>query len=226
MMRRVFAELIGTAFLLAAVVGSGVMGEALADGNAAIALLANTLATGAGLYALIVTLGPISGAHFNPLVSVLMTLRGDLARELLPFYVIAQLAGAVLGVITAHAMFDLPLLQISTKLRPGLPLMFSEFVATVGLLGAILLVSRQRPTATPSAVACVIMAAYWFTASTSFANPAVSLARAFTDTFVGIRPADVPGFIGAQILATLLCAVLAYRQRTPVIISPQCSVPP
>lgn len=226
MMRRVLAELIGTAFLLAAVVGSGIMGEALAGGNAAIALLANTLATGAGLYALIVTLGPVSGAHFNPLVSMLMTLRGDLARELLPFYVIAQMTGAMLGVMTAHAMFDLPLLQLSTKLRSGLPLMFSEFVATAGLLCAVLLVSRQRPTAVASAVASVIMAAYWFTASTSFANPAVSLARAFTDTFTGVRLADVPGFVGAQILATLLCAVLAYRQRSSIITSPQCSVLP
>ena len=226
MMQRVLAELIGTAFLLAAVVGSGIMGEALAGGNVAIALLANTFATGAALYTLIVTLGPISGAHFNPLVSALMVLRGDLVCELLPIYVIAQVTGAVLGVIAAHAMFDLPLLQLSTKLRPGMPLMFSEFVATAGLLGVVLLVSRQRPTATPSAVASVIMAAYWFTASTSFANPAVTLARALTNTFAGIRFADVPGFIGAQILAALLCAGLAYRQRTTAITSPQCSALP
>ena len=224
MMHRVLAEWIGTAFLLAAVVGSGIMGEALAGGSIAVALLANTLATGAALYALIVTLGPISGAHFNPLVSVLMVLRGDLVRELLPHYVIAQVTGALFGVVVAHAMFDLPLLQLSAKLRPGISLMVSEFVATCALLCVILLVSRQRPAATPSAVASVIMAAYWFTASTSFANPAVTLARAFTNTFAGIRLADAPGFVAAQLLAMSLCTALAYRQCQPVVTSPQCSV--
>lgn len=225
MMRRaVIAEFIGTAFLLAVVIGSGIMGERLANGNDAIALLANALATGAGLYALIVTLGPISGAHFNPAVSVLMSLRGDLKLEALPLYVLAQVLGALVGVIAAHAMFDLPLLQASVKVRAGLPLMFSEFVATTGLLGMILLVSRQRPLAIATAVASYIAAAYWFTASTSFANPAVTLARAFSNTFAGIRLADIAGFIAAQSVAVAVCAFIALSQR--VVTSPQYSAPP
>ena len=221
MRRAVAAEFIGTAFLLAVVVGSGIMGEQLSNGNAAVALLANALATGAGLYVLITTLGPISGAHFNPVVSVVMALRGDLQRPLLPFYVSAQFIGALLGVMAAHAMFELPLLQTSTHVRTGMPQMFSEFVATAGLLGAILLVSRQQPAKVAASVACYITAAYWFTASTSFANPAVSVARALTNTFAGIRHADVPGFIAAQICAMALCAVLAWRQRKAEITSPQ-----
>lgn len=213
MTRAALAEFFGTMFLLAVVVGSGIMGERLAGGNIAIALLANALATGAGLYVLVAALGPYSGAHFNPLVSVMMALRGDLAWPSFPAYVFAQICGALLGVIAAHAMFDLPFLQISTKWRSGPHLMFSEFVATAGLLGTILLVSRQQPAKIAAAVACYITAAYWFTASTSFANPVVTLARSMTDTFAGIRPANVAGFILAQILAMSVCAGLAWRQR-------------
>lgn len=206
-MRRSYAaEFAGSAFLLATVVGSGIMGERLAGGNAALALLANALATGAGLYALILSLGPISGAHFNPVVSLVMAVRGELPWRALPGYAIAQTLGALLGVWTAHAMFALPLWQLSHKLRPGVSLMTAEFVATIGLLGVILGVSRHRPDAVPGAVAAYIVAAYWFTASTSFANPAVTLARMLTDTFSGIAPASAPGFIAAQLLAALCVA--------------------
>lgn len=225
MRRVVAAELIGTAFLLMVVVGSGIMGEQLSSGNAAVALLANAIATGAGLYVLITTLGPISGAHFNPAVSVIMALRGDVQWPVLPLYVSAQFIGALLGTLAAHAMFELPLLQTSTHVRAGMPQMFSEFVATVGLLGAVLLVSREQPARIASVVACYITTAYWFTASTSFANPAVSVARSLTNTFAGIRPADVPGFIAAQIVAMLLCAALAWQQRKTKITSPQSSAP-
>jgi glycerol uptake facilitator-like aquaporin len=197
------------------------MGERLSNGNAALALLANALATGSGLYVLITTLEPISGAHFNPVVSVVMALRGDLSLQAVPAYIVAQFAGALLGVMAAHAMFDLPLLQISEHMRAGSAQMFSELTATVGLLGTILLVSRQQPSRVATAVACYIVAAYWFTASTSFANPAVSVARALTNTFAGIRPTDVAGFVAAQILATLLCAVLAWHQRKTAITSPR-----
>ena len=225
MRRAVAAELIGTLFLLMVVVGSGIMGERLSNGNAAVALLANAIATGAGLYVLITTLSPVSGAHFNPVVSVVMALRGDLQWQMLPLYLSAQFIGACIGVIAAHAMFDLPLLQVSAHARAGGSQMFSEFVATTGLLGAILLVSRQQPARIAAVVAAYITAAYWFTASTSFANPAVTVARALTDTFAGIRPADVPGFICAQIFAMALCATLAWRQRKTAITSPRCSAP-
>lgn len=208
MSRRLFAEAAGTALLLAVVVGSGIMGERLAGGNAALALLANSLATGAGLLALITSLGPISGAHFNPVVSLVMAARGDLPWRELPGYVIVQFAGALIGVWAAHLMFDLPLLQVSTKLRPGVSQMASEFIATAGLLMVIVLASRRRPEAVAGAVACYIVAAYWFTASTSFANPAVTLARMFTDSFSGIAPPSVPGFIVAQLLAAACCAAL------------------
>lgn len=224
-MRALTAEFLGTAFLLVIVVGSGIMGERLSAGNDAIALLANALATGAGLYVLIVVLGPLSGAHFNPAVSLVLGLRGDLALPSLPAYVLTQLCGALLGVIVVHAMFDLPLLQFSTKLRTGSSLMFSEFVATTGLLGTILLVSRQQPAAIAAAVSGYIAAAYWFTASTSFANPAATIARAMTDTFAGIAPVGVPGFIAGQMLAMLLCALLAWHQRPAGITSPRSSVP-
>jgi glycerol uptake facilitator-like aquaporin len=210
--RPVGAEFFGTAFLLATVVGSGIMGERLAGGNEAIALLANSIATGAGLLAILLTLGPISGAHLNPAVSLALAVRGDLSWSKAPLYVGAQFLGALAGVFAAHAMFGLPVLELATKARAGGALMWSEFVAMSGLLGVVLIGSKHRPDAVPAAVAAYIAAAYWFTASTSFANPAVTLARAFTDTFTGIRLADVAGFIGAQLLAVLIAAA-AVRRR-------------
>lgn len=205
------AEFLGTAFLLAVIVGSGIMGERLAGGDAAIALLANSIATGTGLVALILVFAPISGAHFNPVVSVMMSFRGDLAWKALPVYILAQVTGAIAGVVAAHAMFSLPLLEVSTKARPGLAFMWSEFVATLGLLLVIHRISRSKPDAVSYAVGCYIAAAYWFTASTSFANPAVTLARSLTNTFAGIAPVDVMGFIGAQLLAAavLIAAIKA-----------------
>lgn len=198
-----FAEFLGTAFLLMVVVGSGVMGQRLAGGNEAIALLANSLATGAGLVAIILTFGPVSGAHLNPLVSLLFAARGELAWTLLPGFVLAQFAGAIAGVFATHAMFAMPILELAAKPRPGLALMWSEFVATAGLLLLIHRATRSNPQATPYAVGLYIMAAYWFTSSTSFANPAVTLARSLTDSFTGIRAVDVPGFIVAECLAAL-----------------------
>lgn len=195
------AEFLGTAFLLAVIVGSGVMGQRLSGGNEAIALLANSLATGAGLVAIILTFGPVSGAHLNPLVSLMMCVRGDLPWKWLPGYVLAQFAGAVLGVIATHGMFALPLIETASKPRPGLALMWSEGIATLGLLLVIHRVSRAGVPAVAAAVGCYIAAAYWFTSSTSFANPAVTLARSLTDTFTGIRPADVTGFMLAQCVA-------------------------
>jgi len=201
--RRLVAELLGTALLLAIVIGSGIMGDRLAGGNVAIALLGNTIATGAGLFVLIQMLGPISGAHFNPAVTLAVVIRrGTDARTALA-YVIAQLVGAVLGVWAAHAMFAEPLLQISTKLRDGPGQGFSEFVATFGLIGTILATQRSRPDATPAAVGLYIVAAYWFTASTSFANPAVTIARSLSNTFAGIAPASAPLFIAAQLAGTV-----------------------
>lgn len=202
-----FAEFLGTAFLLAVVVGSGVMGQRLSGGNEAIALLVNSLATGAGLVAIILTFGPVSGAHLNPVVSTLFAARGELAWKLVPGYMLTQIAGAVVGVLATHAMFAMPLLEVATKPRPGLALMWSEFVATAGLLLLIHRSTRSHPQATPYAVGLYIMAAYWFTSSTSFANPAVTLARSLTDSFTGIRPQDVSGFIGAQLLATLVVVI-------------------
>lgn len=207
------AEFFGTALLLAVVVGSGIMGERLGGGNQALILLVNSTATGAGLMALILAFGPLSGAHFNPVVSLMLAARGDLSWRALPGYVLAQCLGAVAGVIATHAMFGLPLLETAVKPRPGLNLMWSEFVATLGLLFVIRRVSRSRPEAVAYAVGGYIAAAYWFTSSTSFANPAVTLARALTDTFTGIRPADVPGFIAAQLLAAAL-VVLGLRFAT------------
>jgi glycerol uptake facilitator-like aquaporin len=198
MTRRIVAEGAGTALLLAAVVGSGIMGERLAGGNVAIALLANTIATGAALVALIPTFGPISGAHFNPVVTLADASQGGLSWRNVPAYIAAQLCGAVLGVLTAHAMFNEPILMISGHERSGGAQMLSEAVATFGLLAVIWGCGRRRSGMVPFAVAAYIVAAYWFTASTSFANPAVTVARAFTDTFAGIRPADVPGFVTAQ----------------------------
>ncbi len=185
--------------LLAAVVGAGIMGERLAGGNVAIALLANTMATGAALVALILTFGPISGAHFNPAVTVADASQGGLAWSAVPVYVAAQVVGAFAGVAIAHVMFGEPLFTASRHARAGLPQLVSEFVATFGLLAVIWGCVRSRSAAVPFAVAAYITAAYWFTASTSFANPAVTMARAATDTFAGIRPADAPGFIVAQI---------------------------
>ena len=203
--RRYFAELVGTAALLCAVIGSGIMAEQLAQGNMAIALLANTLATVFALYVLIETLGPVSGAHFNPVVSLVLVLRKDLAQHHFWGYVVAQLIGAALGAWAAHAMFDLEILQWSTKVRTGPAQWFAEAVATGGLLFVIL----RSPSGKVSAlVACYIGAAYWFTASTSFANPAAAFGRMFSNTFAGISPADVPAFVVAQIVGGLLAMVL------------------
>lgn len=206
--RRVVAEGVGTALLLAAVVGSGIMGERLAGGNVAVALLANALATGAALVSLILAFGPVSGAHFNPAVTVADAAAGGMRWADVPAYVAAQIAGAFAGVLIAHGMFGEPAFAASRHARAGAAQMLGEFVATFGLLGVIWGVGRSRPATTPFAVAAYIVGAYWFTSSTSFANPAVTLARAATDTFAGIRPADVPGFVVAQALgagaATLL----------------------
>jgi glycerol uptake facilitator-like aquaporin len=214
--RRLTAEAIGTAMLLAAVVGSGIMADRLSGGNEGIALLANTVATAAALVALILTFGPISGAHFNPAVSVADASRGGLQWREVPAYVAAQILGAVVGVWIAHVMFGERVLMLSLHARSGPAQMVSEFVATFGLLSVIWGCSRRRSDAVPFAVAAYIAAAYWFTASTSFANPAVTLARALTDTFAGIRPADVPGFILAQ-LAGAAAATLLFRWLVPAL---------
>jgi glycerol uptake facilitator-like aquaporin len=206
--RRIVAEFTGTLFLLAAVVGSGIMGERLAAGNVALALLANTIATGAALIALILTFGPISGAHLNPAVTLTDALRGGFAWREVPAYILAQVSGALGGVIAAHLMFGLPLLSVSTHIRSGPSQLFSEFVATFGLLAVIWGCPRHRPSAVPYAVGAYITAAYWFTASTSFANPAVTLARCMTNTFSGIRPTDVAGFIGVQISGAIAATLL------------------
>ena len=208
--RRAAAEALATALLLAAIIGSGTMGEDLAQGNTAIALLANTIATGAALVALILAFGPVSGAHMNPLVTVAEAWLGGLAWRDVPAYVAAQVAGAYAGVAAAHAMFGKPLFFASQHARAGWPLLWSEVVAAFGLLLVVLSVSRSRPGAVPYAVGAYISAAYWFTASTSFANPAVTLGRAASDTFAGIRPDDVLGFVGAQIVGAM-AAVLFYR---------------
>jgi len=204
--QRLTAEAVGTALLLAAVVGSGIMGERLAGGNVAIALLANTLATGAVLVALILTFGPISGAHFNPAVTLTDAWHGGLAWGEVPGYVVVQLIGAFVGVALAHLMFEHPLFALSLHQRTGAAQLLSEFVATFGLVTVIRGCGQRQATA--FAVGAYIAAAYWFTASTSFANPAVTLARAATDTFAGIRPADAPGFIVAQVLGAATAAGL------------------
>ena len=208
--RAIAAEALGSGFLLAVVVGSGIMGERLAGGNAAIALLANSLATGAGLVMLIVTFAPISGAHFNPVVTLSEAWLGRLPWPHVVPYLAAQFIGAMLGVAAAHAMFELPIYFASQNVRTGPAQWWSEFVATFGLLTAILHCARHRPNQVPLAVAAYITAAYWFTASTSFANPAVTVARAWTDTFAGIRPSDAPGFIVAQLVGGT-AAVIFYR---------------
>lgn len=206
--RRIVAEGLGTALLLAVVVGSGIMAERLAGGNTAIALLANALATGAGLVALILMFGPVSGAHFNPVVTLSAAWQGlHPPRDVLP-YLAVQTFGALAGVATAHAMFGLEAFTASLHVRSGAGQWWSECVATFGLLGVIIGCTRSRPGVTPFAVAGYITAAYWFTASTSFANPAVTLARSVTDTFAGIRPVDAPGFIAAQLLGAAAATVL------------------
>jgi glycerol uptake facilitator-like aquaporin len=212
--RRITAEAIGTAMLLAAVVGSGIMADRLSGGNDAIALLANTLATSAALAALILTFGPVSGAHFNPAVSIADASQGGIRWREVPAYVVAQVLGAILGVWTAHVMFGERVFMLSVHARSGPAQLVSECVATFGLVSVIWGCSRRRAEAVPFAVASYIGAAYWFTASTSFANPAVTVARALTDTFSGIRPADVPGFIGAQ-LAGATTATLLFRWLVP-----------
>jgi glycerol uptake facilitator-like aquaporin len=212
--RRITAEALGTALLLAAVVGSGIMGERLAAGNVAIALLANTLATGAMLAALILTFGPISGAHFNPAVTLADASQGGLPWREVPGYLTAQVGGAFAGVAAAHLMFGEPLFSASHHTRAGGAQLFSEFIATFGLLAVIWGCARLRSTAVPFAVAAYITGAYWFTASTSFANPAVTLARSASDTFAGIRPEDAPGFILAQ-LAGAAAATVLFRWLVP-----------
>jgi len=207
--RRLAGEFLGTALLLATVVGSGIMATRLSQGNDGLALLANAAATAGMLYVLIEILGPISGAQFNPAVTLVMRLRGDMATRDALAYIAVQVAAAVAGVLLAHAMFDQPLWQPGNHLRTGSGQWLSEAVATFGLLLAILLGQRHRPRALPALVAAYIFAAYWFTASTSFANPAVTLARALTQSFAGIRPADAPGFIAAQLLGAAL-ALPAY----------------
>jgi len=206
--RAIVAEAIGTALLLAAVVGSGIMGERLAGGNVAIALLANTLATGASLVALILTFGPISGAHINPAVTLVEAWRGATAWRTVPGYILAQFVGAVAGVACAHLMFGEAVFTASRHVRSGGGQLFSEFIATFGLVAVIRSCGRFRPSAVPFAVGAYITGAYWFTASTSFANPAVTLARSLTDTFAGIRPIDAPGFIAAQVGGAIAAAAL------------------
>jgi glycerol uptake facilitator-like aquaporin len=219
LLRRAVAEAIGTALLLATVVGSGIMAERLAGGSVAVALLANTLATGAGLVALILTFGPVSGAHFNPVVTLAGAWQGGLAWRDVPAYLSSQLGGAAGGVLLAHAMFEEAPVTLSTRARSGSGQVVSEAVATFGLLAVIRASSRRRPTAAPFAVGAYITAAYWFTASTSFANPAVTFARTLTNTFSGIRPADAPGFMAAQLVgacaATALFQWLLPEQRPP-----------
>jgi|SRR5580658_5125538 glycerol uptake facilitator-like aquaporin len=212
--RRLTAEFLGTAFLVAAVVGSGIMGERLAGGNVAIALLANTIATGAALVFLILTFGPISGAHFNPAVTLVGAMEGGIAWPDAGAYALAQFLGAVGGAMAAHVMFRLPLVSLSHHSRSGVAQIFSEFVATFGLLCVIWGCSRLRSEMVPLAVGAYITAAYWFTSSTSFANPAVTVARALSDTFAGISPADVAGFIVAQICGAI-AATLLFRWLVP-----------
>jgi glycerol uptake facilitator-like aquaporin len=207
--QRTVAEFLGTGFLLAAVVGSGIMAARLAGGDAALALLCNTIATGAILTVLILMLGPISGAHFNPAVSLAAALRGDMSANATALYIGAQLTGAILGVWVAHLMFELPVLQISLTTRTGAGQWLAEAIATFGLLLTILGCSARSPTAIPYAVGLYITSAYWFTASTSFANPAVTIARSLSDTFAGIAPAGVMAFIAAQIIGMLAAVALA-----------------
>jgi glycerol uptake facilitator-like aquaporin len=221
--RRLTSEFLGTAFLVTAVVGSGIMGERLAGGNIAIALLANTIATGAALIVLILAFGPISGAHFNPAVTLVDAIEGGLRWMDAAGYIIAQCTGAIGGTIVAHLMFKLPIISFSQHPRSGSAQLFSEFIATFGLLSVIWGCSRSRSGIMPFAVGLYIASAYWFTASTSFANPAVTIARCFSDTFAGIRPADVAGFIVAQI-AGAMGATFLFRWLVPNLTSKAKSV--
>jgi glycerol uptake facilitator-like aquaporin len=214
--RRAAAEGLGTAMLLAAVVGSGVMGERLAGGNTAVALLANTVAIAAALVALILTFGGISGAHFNPAVTLAAASQGGLRWREVPAYLAAQIGGAFAGVAAANVMFELPVFFASRQARQGAAQLFGEFVATFGLLSVVWGCARLRPAAAPFAVAGYILAAAWFTSSTSFANPAVTLARTASDTFTGIRPADAPGFVAAQ-LAGAAAATFLFRWLVPAL---------
>jgi glycerol uptake facilitator-like aquaporin len=217
LLKKLVAEALGTALLLATVVGSGIMGEKLAGGNVAVALLANTVATGAGLVALILTFGPISGAHFNPAVTLADASQGGLPWREVPGYLLAQFGGAFAGVAVAHVMFKEPALFFASQHeRSGVSQLVSEFVATFGLLSVIWGCVRRRPSAVPFAVGAYITAAYWFTSSTSFANPAVTAARAASDTFAGIRPADAPGFIVAQLLGATASTAL-FRWLVPTL---------
>src|SRR5262252_5320485 len=217
LLKKLVAEALGTALLLATVVGSGIMGEKLAAGNVAIALLANAVATGAGLVAFILTFGPISGAHFNPVVTLADASQGGLAWREVPGYLMAQISGAFLGVAVAHVMFEEPALFFASRHeRSGIAQLVSEFVATFGLLAIIWGCARRRPGLVPFAVGAYITAAYWFTASTSFANPAVTCARAASDTFAGIRPADVPMFVLAQLLGAG-AATAVFRWLVPAL---------
>jgi len=206
--RRLTAEMLGTMLLLAIVVGSGIMAERLAGGNVALALLGNTIATGAGLIVLIHVFGPISGAHFNPVVTLVVLLRRGMTARAACLYTAAQLAGALCGVWIAHAMFAEPILQVSEKVRDGWPQGLSEGVATFGLIGTILATQRHRPDFTPTAVGLYIVSAYWFTASTSFANPAVTIARSLSNSFAGIAPHSAPLFIGGQLIGTIAALAL------------------
>lgn len=215
--RRIVAELIGTAFLLATVIGSGIMASGLSSGNDALALLGNTIATGAILVVLVTMFGPISGAHFNPAVTLVFWCRGEIPLLLALSFILAQVIGGFVGVLAAHAMFDMPMLQLSEKIRNGPAQWFAEWVATFGLVVTILVTLKSRPDAVPMSVGLYISSAYWFTASTSFANPAVTLARAFSNTFAGIRLADVAPFIVAQLIgaagAMLICRWLLEHQQ-------------
>ena len=225
--RRIVSEFVGTGFLVTAVVGSGIMGERLASGNVAIALLANTIATGAALAALILTFGPISGAHLNPAVTLADAIERGVSWTVAACYVPAQCAGAICGTIAAHLMFGLPAIAVSHHARSGSAQVFSEFVATFGLLCVIWGCSRQHsgtvPYAAPFAVAAYITSAYWFTSSTSFANPAVTIARSLSATFAGIRPPDVPAFVAAQ-LAGALAATLLFRWLVPRLVTTAKSI--
>ncbi len=216
--RRLAAEALGTGFLVATVVGSGIMAETLAGGNVALALLGNTIPTGAILFVLITMFGPISGAHFNPAVTLAFAVRREIARGMALAYVAAQIAGGVAGTFVAHLMFDQAVVQFSSHVRTGMAQWLAEIVATFGLVAAIFITIQVRREAVAAVVGLYITAAYWFTASTSFANPAVTVARAFTDTFSGIRPLDAPGFIAAELIGALLAAAFIgwlFARETP-----------
>ncbi|MFC3816299.1 aquaporin [Lysobacter sp. GCM10012299] len=223
LLQKLTAEFIGTSLLLATVVGSGIMGVELSAGNDGVALLANAAATAGALYVLIVLFGPISGAHFNPVVTLAMRARGEMSSEAAASYIVVQVGAAIVGVVLAHAMFGVALIQPGDHVRSGGSQWLSEAVATFGLLLTILLGIRHRPAAVPALVACYIFAAYWFTASTSFANPAVTVARALTRTFAGIRPDDIPGFIVAQLVGALAALAVSHVLAGPSVEGPATS---